>query len=101
MSKPIDPATAAALAAFKARGGTVTRIETGASSGVTDRQWYAASQGKIDLRSRLNGGDEERAAERYAETFRETRHAGGSVSEALDDASEARWLARMAGDMEA
>lgn len=96
--KKVDPAIAAALAAHAAKGGKVTRIETGASSGVTDRQWYAASQGKIDLRSRLDGSDEERRSERFLEAGREAKHRGASDAEAFD---EARWAARHAGDMEA
>lgn len=44
MAKQIDLATAAALAAFKARGGSVTRVPTGASNGMTDRQWYRAAR---------------------------------------------------------
>ena len=76
MTKRIDPATAAALAAFHARGGQVTRLDAEASSGVTPRQWYAAARGKIDLRSQLNGSDAERADERMREKFAEARTVG-------------------------
>ena len=79
-----------AIAAFLAKGGSVRKIATGEGAGVTDRQWYAASQGNLDLRSKLNGSDDERLAERRMETFRETRHVGGSVSEALDAMNSVR-----------
>jgi len=53
------------IAAFLASKGA-TKVPTGASNGVTDRQWYAASQGKIDLRSRLGGkSDNELIEERH------------------------------------
>lgn len=78
--KKIDPSIAAALAAFK---GKVTRVETGASSGITDRQWYAASQGRLDLNAKLRGEAvtvelTEHQAERERERFAEARHFGAS-----------------------
>lgn len=75
-----------------------TKVAADASNGVTDRQWYAAIQGRINLRARLHGTDSERRSERFMETVREAKHCGASDSEAFD---EARWTARHAGDMEA
>ena len=69
--KKIDPAMAAALAASKVKP---TRIETGASSGITDRQWYRASKGDLDLNEKV----EENRAERERERFAEARHFGAS-----------------------
>jgi hypothetical protein len=94
--------SADAIAAFLAKGGKVTKLDPDASNGVTDRQWYAASKGDIDLRSRLNGSDAERLAERKMEIGREVRHLGGSQAEALDAASdfEARWTHRHGGGMD-
>jgi hypothetical protein len=101
--KKIDPAMAAALAAHAAKGGSVTRLDAEASSGVTDRQWYAAARGQIDLRSELNGDADERRAEHKAEAnFR--RAYLRPMGEGEDDGgarSEMIWQARMGGDMEA
>ena len=92
---------APALAAHAAKGGSVTRLDAEASSGVTDRQWYAAARGQIDLRSKLDGSEAEREAERKAEAnFR--RAYLRSMGEGEDDGarSELVWQARMGGDME-
>jgi hypothetical protein len=59
-----------------------TKVAPGVGVGFTDRQWYAASQGKIDLREKLASDD--RYAERVMETVREHSHCGASTSEALD-----------------
>lgn len=69
--KKIDPAMAAALANFK---GKVTRVDADASSGITDRQWYKASKGELDLNRKVK----ENAAERERERFAEARYFGAS-----------------------
>jgi hypothetical protein len=43
------------LAAFAAKGGKIVRIATGEGHGFTDRQWYAASQGRVDLNRKIQG----------------------------------------------
>lgn len=62
--KKTDEATLAAIAAFK---GKVTRVETGASSGISDRQWYRASKGDLDLNEKVAENREERVREKFAE----------------------------------
>ena len=78
--KKTSPALAAALAAYK---GKVTRVDADASSGITDRQWYAAAQGRLDLNNRAAGCElTERQAERQRERFAEARHLGATQDEA-------------------
>jgi hypothetical protein len=55
-----------------------TFVAPGVGVGFTDRQWYAASQGRIDLNEKLAKRDEERAAERVRERFAEARYYGAS-----------------------
>jgi hypothetical protein len=38
------------VAAFLAKGGSIRRVPTGASSGISDRQFYLASRGDISLK---------------------------------------------------
>ncbi len=80
-------AAAAAIAEFLARK-SVTKVATGASSGISDREFFLASRGDIDLTIDRS----ERIAERQLEAGREARHCGADFNEAL-------WAARHAGDM--
>jgi hypothetical protein len=66
--KKIDPATVAALAAFK---GKVTRIETGASNNVSDGMWYKAAQGQVDLNKKLADGPLNPKSKKVAKPARE------------------------------
>lgn len=69
--KKIDPAMEAALANFN---GKVTRVDADASSGITDREWYRASKGELNLNRKVK----ENRAERERERFAEARHYGAS-----------------------
>lgn len=73
MTRQTDAATAALIAEALARKGA-TKVPAGAGVGLTDRQWFAASQGKIDLRAKLSGS--EQADERMREKFAEARSVG-------------------------
>lgn len=66
-------ASDAAIAAFLAKR-AVTKVAVGTSSGITDRQFFLASRGDIDLKERDN--DAERADIRMREKFAEARHVG-------------------------
>ena len=44
MGKALDPAMVAAMAAFAAKGGKVTKVATDATNGMTNRQWYLAAR---------------------------------------------------------
>ena len=90
--KKIDPAMAAALAASKVKP---TRIETGANSGISDRQWYKASKGEISLKAPT---ENELIAQRHRIGNMIVNGLGEAIAEEFD---EARWTARHAGDMEA
>lgn len=90
---------ALAIAAFLARK-NVTKVAVGTSSGITDRQFYLASQGNLNLRE--NTFANAMGEEIYVETVVQAKHRRASDSEALDAGrSEMVWQARMAGDMEA
>lgn len=73
MTRQTDAATAALIAEALARKGA-TKVAVGTSSGITDRQWYKASQGVIDLRERDLSA--ERADEQMRERFAEARSVG-------------------------
>lgn len=73
MTRQTDAASAAAIAAFLAKK-SATKIAVGISSGITDRQFYLASQGNLDLKGRDN--EQERADERMREKFAEARSVG-------------------------
>ena len=73
--------SAAAIAAFLAKGGKVNKIDAGVNSGISDRAFFLASRGDISLRA--NPEDETRW-ERQMEACRETRFVGGTESQALD-----------------
>lgn len=75
MTRQTDAASAAAIAAFLAKK-SATKIAVGTSSGITDRQFYLASQGNLDLTGR--NFDAERADERMREKFAEARTVGVS-----------------------
>ena len=77
----------AAIAAFLAKRAP-TVVAVGTSSGITDREFFLASRGDLDLT--VNRA--ERRAERQLEAGREARHMGADFNEAL-------WAARHAGDM--
>lgn len=53
--------TAELLAAFAAKGGKVSKVATGANSGISNRAFYLASQGNINLKR--DAGREEVVAE--------------------------------------
>ena len=42
--------SADAIAAFLAKGGKVSKVATGANSGISDRAFYLASRGEISLK---------------------------------------------------
>lgn len=73
MTKQTDTATAALIAAAMASRG-VTKVAVGENSGISDRQFFLASRGDIDLKDRDN--DQERADIRMREKFAEARSVG-------------------------
>lgn len=87
MNRQTDAASAAAIAAFLAKK-SATKVGVGINSGISDRQFFLASRGDIDLKTDTS----EQRSERYMETVREAKHCGADDNEAL-------WLGRMAGDM--
>jgi hypothetical protein len=79
--------SADAVAAFLTSGGKVNKVGMGVNSGISDRAFYLASQGNLSLKAKP---EDETRYERQTETFRETRYAGGTVSQALDDMNEVK-----------
>jgi hypothetical protein len=63
-----------AIAAFLAKGGKVRKLDASASSGISDREFFLASRGEIDLKRR--DWDAERADEQMREKFAEARTVG-------------------------
>ena len=63
------------VAAFLAKGGSVRRVPKGASSGITDRQFFLASRGDISLKA----DDNALIAERHTEGMGVVRNGLGEI----------------------
>ncbi len=73
--KKVDAEIAALIADALAKKGA-TKIAVGTNSGISDRQFFLASRGDIDLKARDN--DAERADIRMREIFAEARSVGAT-----------------------
>ena len=72
----MSTSTQDAIAAFLAKGGAIAKIDATVSSGITDRQFYLASKGDIDLKE--IDFEQERADIQMREKFAEARTVGVS-----------------------
>ena len=90
------------IAAFLARGGQVTKVETGVRAIASDRRIYcafrdgrtiAADAVEVARKEKERVMDAENAAERYHETYIGARFSGASSDDAFDEACAVSKLA--------